>query len=171
MLTATLPAADTAAATQSVVVRMGDCGVAGGARVLKTVGLGSCLAIVIFAPAQQLAVLAHCMLPARDESAGAMSKYADTAVPSLIALLAAHGGESPLSAALVGGASMFPGIPSTFLPDIATQNVEVARRALAAAGIPVRVEDIGGSVGRSVTVEPARQRVMVHTIRGGNRWL
>ena len=150
---------------------MGDLGVARGARPLKTVGLGSCLAIIIFAPAQQLAVLAHCMLPARDDGDGPASKYADSAVPALVALLSEHGGASPFAAVLVGGASMFPGIVSGVMPDIAAQNIAVARGGLAAAGIPIRTEDVGGQMGRSVIVEPARQRIVVHTIRGGQRCL
>jgi chemotaxis protein CheD len=171
-MTEPLPAGDAVAATDGpLVVRMGDMGLARGARSLKTVGLGSCLAIVIFAPAQQLAALAHCMLPLRDEAGGPPAKYTDTAVPALLALLQEHGGASPLSAVLVGGASMFPGIVSGIMPDIAAQNVVGAREALQAAGIPVRAQDVGGQTGRSVLVEPATQRVVVHTIREGQRCL
>ncbi len=167
-----LPAADTvAAASDGVVVRMGDLDVARGERTLSTVGLGSCLAIIIFAPAQQLAVLAHCMLPARDEGDGPASKYADSAVPALLALLGEHGGASPFAAVLVGGASMFPGIVSGGMADIAAQNVTAARAGLAVAGIPIRTEDVGGQMGRSLVVQPARQRIVVHTIRGGQRCL
>ncbi len=165
-----LPTADTVAATGGII-RMGDFGVARGAHTLKTVGLGSCLAIVLFAPSRHLAALAHCMLPLCDDSRGPWSKYADTAVPALMTLLAAHGGSSPLSAALIGGASMFPGIATEFMPDIAAQNIAVARRTLASAGVPIFVEDVGGQMGRSVLVEPAGQRIMVQTIRGGQRWL
>ncbi len=171
-MTEPLPAGDAVTATDGpVVVRMGDLGVARGDRPLKTVGLGSCLAIVIFAPDQQLAALAHCMLPMHDEGGGPPAKYTDTAVPALLALLRDHGGASPLSAALVGGASMFPGIGSGIMPDIAAQNVAVAREALQAAGIPVTAEDVGGQAGRSLIVEPAGQRLVVHTIRGGHRCL
>ena len=166
------PATHAVAATEApVVVRMGDVGLARGDRPLKTVGLGSCLAIVIFAPAQQLAALAHCMLPQHDECGGPPGKFADTAVPALLALLRSHGGTSPLSAVLVGGASMFPGIVPGIMPDIAAQNVAGAREALQAAGIPVRTEDVGGHTGRSVLVEPTSRRVVVHTIRGGHRCL
>ncbi len=66
---------------------------------------------------------------------------------------------------------MFPGVSTGFVRDIAGSNLERARAALAAAAVPVRVEDVGGSEGRSVLVDPATQRVRVHTMRGGDRWL
>lgn len=171
MLTAPQIAPEPLRCARRISVGMGAAGVARGHDELSTVGLGSCLAIVIFAPVQELAALAHCMLPVREESAAAPAKFVDSAVPALIAALEAHGSSRPYSAVLVGGASMFPGVPQEYMRDIAGRNVEAARRALAGIGVPVRVEDTGGSAGRSVLVEPATQRVMVHTIRGGDRWL
>lgn len=150
---------------------MGASDVARGAQQLRTVGLGSCLAVTIFAPRQQLAALAHCMLPTREAPDGEVAKYVDTAVPSLIAALKMAGGTQPLSAVLVGGASMFPGVSHEFMRDIAGRNVEVALQALDAAGVPVRAQDVGGHVGRSIQVDPVAQRVLVSTIRGGSRWL
>jgi chemotaxis protein CheD len=171
MLTAPLIAPEPERCASRISVGMGAAGVAQGQDALGTVGLGSCLAIVIFAPVQELAALAHCMLPEREASTDAPAKFVDSAVPALIAALEARGSTRPYSAVLVGGASMFPGVPQEFLRDIAGRNIEVARLALATAGVPVRREDVGGHAGRSVFVEPATQRVMVQTIRGGGQWL
>ncbi len=170
-LTESLPAVDPVAAPEGAVVGMGDLGVAPGDRTVTTVGLGSCLASSIFSPAQQLAVLAHCMLPARDQGDGPLSTDADTAVPALMTLLREHGAASPLAAARVCGASMFPGIASVGKPVIAAQNIAVALQTRAAAGIPVRTEDVGGRLCRSVIVEPARPRIVMHSIRGRQRCL
>ena len=150
---------------------MGRMGVARASEQLKTIGLGSCIAIILFAPAQHLAALAHCMLPARHAPEDAPEKFAASAVSALMELLRTEGGAAPFAAALVGGASMFPGVPSDFVNDIGAGNVRAARQALADASIPVRAADVGGSIGRSVLVDPATQRVMVRTIRGGERWL
>lgn len=156
---------------RTITVPMGRMDVAHGQEQLRTVGLGSCVAIVIFAPRQQLAALAHCMLPLRDDDQEAVSKYSDTAVPALVSVLRDRGASAPFAAALIGGASMFPGVPSDFIHDLAGSTVRAAQTALADASIPIRVEDVGGHVGRSVVVDPSTQRVMVRTIRDGERWL
>ena len=154
-----------------VAVAMGRMGVARAGEMLTTVGLGSCVAIILFAPVQRLAALAHCMLPAREADDSALAKFVDSAVPALVASLRKEGARESFDAALVGGASMFPGVLANFVSDIAGSNIRAARATLAAASISVRVEDVGGIVGRSVTVDPAAQRVMVRTIRDGERWL
>ena len=170
-LVAPCPAPDCTSARPTRSVAMGRMGVASEDQLLTTVGLGSCIAIVLFAPRQRLAALAHCMLPTRQDDDDAVAKFADSAVPALVTLLQSQGASGPFAAALVGGASMFPGVSSAFVSDIAGSNVRAARSALAAAGVPLRIEEVGGHVGRSVTVDPATQRVMVRTIRDGERWL
>jgi chemotaxis protein CheD len=164
-------APDRIAPPRTVAVPMGRMGVARAGEMLTTVGLGSCIAIILFAPEQRLAALAHCMLPARAADDVAFAKFVDSAVPALLASLRDEGARHPFASALVGGASMFPSVPSAFVSDIAGSNIRAARASLAAASIPLRVEDVGGSVGRSVAVDPATQRVMVRTIRDGERWL
>jgi chemotaxis protein CheD len=162
---------DAAIAPTVIMVPMGRGAVAAAHEQLRTVGLGSCVAIILFAPDAHLVALAHCMLPIREDPYDAPHKYADAAVPALLAQLAAAGAHAPFSATLVGGASMFPGVPTAFMRDIPGQNIAAARAALAAAAIPIRQEDVGGNDGRSVLVDPVTQRVLVRSLRGGDRWL
>ncbi len=154
-----------------VRVQMGQCAVGHAPTTLRTVGLGSCLAIAIFAPVQQLVALAHCLLPQRQDDDAVLEKYVDSAVPHLLASLRAAGGSEPFTAALVGGASMFPGVAAADARDIGAANIAAARAMLTNSAVPVRSEDVGGHVGRSVLVDPVTQRVIVHTIRGGERCL
>lgn len=164
-------APDSAITPSVIMVPMGRGAVAAAHEQLRTVGLGSCIAIILFAPDAHLAALAHCMLPVRDDPYDAPCKYADAAVPALMAQLAAAGADAPFTATLVGGASMFPGVPTAFMRDIPGQNIAEARAALAAAAIPIRKEDVGGNDARSVLVDPVTQRVLVRSLRGGDRWL
>jgi chemotaxis protein CheD len=154
-----------------VTVDMGEIGVAHGAQRLRTIGVGSCIAIVIFARDQQLAALAHCLLPAREDASERATKYVDSAVPELLSALRRRGATPPYVAALIGGASMFPGLSNLLMRDIAGGNIHTARTVLHAMSIPIICEDLGGHAGRSVLVDVAEQRVMVRTIRGGDRWL
>jgi len=163
--------ADLQESVLAVTVPMGRSAVASSPEQLRTMGLGSCVAIIIFAPAQRLAALAHCMLPSPDGRGGDAAKYVDTAVPALLDALHGAGAGAPFTAVLVGGASMFPGLDTSFVRDIAGDNLRSARAALQAASVPVRAEDVGGHVGRSVRVDPRFQRVTVHTIASGDRCL
>jgi chemotaxis protein CheD len=164
-------APELAESVRTITVRMGQMAVARDTELLHSVGLGSCVAIVVFAPAVRVAAMAHCMLPTRGAHEPAVAKFADSAVPALLQLLRKEHAHAPFAAALIGGASMFPTLGSSFLGDIAGGTIRAARTALAGASIPIRVEDVGGSAGRSVLVDPASQRVMVRTIRDGERWL
>jgi len=168
---AMVAATDPLGVAQTITVRMGDCAVAGRTTLLRCVGLGSCLAITIFAPGQQLAALAHCMLPERDGGEGDAGMYVDDAVPHLVAALRAAGAREPFTATLVGAASMFPGLSAGFVRDIADANLIAARAALSNCAVPIRAQDVGGHIGRSILVDPATQRVMVHTMRDGDRCL
>jgi chemotaxis protein CheD len=152
-------------------VSMGQLAVAGADGSLRTVGLGSCVAVIIFAPSQQLAAMAHCMLPECGEEMIQPGKYANSAVPALLDALKRRGATAPYSAILVGGASMFANEPHQMLRDIAGSNLDVARAALQDVSIPIRAEATGGNVGRSVMVDVSRQRVCVQTIRSEDLWL
>jgi chemotaxis protein CheD len=157
-------------ALDPIFVGMGQLAVAGGGALLRTVGLGSCVAVIILAPSQKLAALAHCMLPeAADDNVP--GKYVNSAVPELLSALATRGATAPYSAILVGGASMFANHPHQTLRDIAGSNLDAARAALMDVSIPIRAEATGGNVGRSVIVDSAQQRVCVQTIRSDDQWL
>ncbi|MES3033993.1 MAG: chemotaxis protein CheD [Gemmatimonadota bacterium] len=160
-----------AATATTLLVGMGESRLAGRAALLRTVGLGSCLAVIIFAPGQQLAALAHCLLPTRPDDDPDPARYVDSAIPHLLATLRAAGAREPFAATLVGGASMFPGLTTGVARDIAADNVAAARAVLSNSAVPIRSEDVGGHVGRSVVADPVTQRVLVHTIREGDRCL
>src|SRR3954453_19696836 len=79
---------------------------------LVTLGLGSCIGLVLMDRRMGVAGLAHVVLP---DSAGHTQvnqfKFADHAVPELIRRVVALGARRPmLEAVLVGGASMFAAI-------------------------------------------------------------
>jgi len=141
--------------------------------VIATVGLGSCVAIVVHDPAARAAALAHVLLPheglSRDPSNRA--KFASTAVPLLVDELRALGARGPLTAKVVGGASMFGQLLSAGGTNMGERNVEATLKALAAAGIPVAAQDTGGDFGRSVFLRVADGRVVVRSLKRGERVL
>ena len=140
-----------------VMVRMAELAVASSADdVLVSLGLGSCIGVALIDRGNRAAGLAHVVLPdSREASAAAGSaKFADTAIPALVAKLARLGApRGLLTAVLVGGAQMFLfGSQNGSRLEIGARNERAVREALRAAGIPVAVAVTGGSTGRTVRV-------------------
>lgn len=138
-----------------------------------THGLGSCVAIVLYDATTRVAGLAHILLPnesySRERSRPA--KFADAAVPYLIAEMRRAGAGSRLTARLVGGASMFGTLLTTGGVNMGDRNVASARIALGRAGVVITGEDVGGDFGRSVSVAVADGSVTVTSMLRGPREL
>lgn len=159
-----------AATGGEITVNVADFGLTREGGVLVTSGLGSCVAIVLHDARYGVAALAHVLLPDVDYARGPVNpaKFASTAVPLLIDELRRAGASGPLVAKLAGGARMFGSLLSSGV-NMGERNVEAARRALAAAAIPIVGEDVGGEHGRSVYVEAGTGRVRIHSLQRGDR--
>jgi chemotaxis protein CheD len=144
-----------------------------GDTVIATVGLGSCVAIALYDPATRIGGLAHVLLPsenmARDRANRA--KFPFAAVPLLLAEMKVLGCNGVVGGRLVGGASMFAALLPTGGVNIGERNVAASRAALAAAGVPLIGEDVGGDYGRSVYFHLADGRIEVHSLKAGRRVL
>jgi chemotaxis protein CheD len=154
-------------------VAVADAAVARGDVRLVTMGLGSCVAIALHAPADGAGALAHAMLPdtARPDDALHPARFAATAVSHLARALRASGASGPFEARLVGGASMFEEMLPAGVRSLGARNVEAARVACRAEGIPVVAEDVGGRYGRSCWFDVADGRLLVRTVSHGERTL
>jgi chemotaxis protein CheD len=129
-------------------------------------GLGSCIALVIYQPGRKLAGMAHVLLPDSSQSAAVEvpGKFADTAVPALLAKLVALGADrSALVAKIAGGAQMFKLGPG---PSVGARNIEAVTRALEAHQIPLVASDIGGEQGRTVRFEVASECFWIRSKSG-----
>ncbi len=164
--TAVLPPAAGLAAglADTVTVRMAEMEVVADGRSLKTV-LGSCVGVIVRDPDRKVSGLAHIMLPVRRSDDEACGKYADSAIPALLAGMASRGCRAgALQALLVGGAQMFP-MGAASIASIGDKNVEAARRVLAERKIPIVFEDIGGTAGRTVVFSNATGKMTVKTLQ------
>ncbi|HUF27121.1 MAG TPA: chemotaxis protein CheD [Gemmatimonadaceae bacterium] len=150
-------------------VRVADHAVASGEAVIATIGLGSCVAIILHDPVARIGGLAHILLPSeelsRDTSNAA--KFPGTAVPLLLEEMRRLGSRGQVFAKVVGGASMFGALLPNGGVNVGERNVASTFQALAAAGIPTMAQDTGGDHGRSVYLHVADGRVVVRSIRKG----
>jgi len=126
--------------------------------------LGSCAGIVLYNAQEKVGGLAHILLaePPGGKIA-ARGKYATSAIPDVVEELKKKTGLSLFTARIFGGASMFDTFHSRFLQNIGDDNVKVSREVLAKLNIPVIMEDVGGTLGRSITVYMDDGRVLLRT--------
>jgi chemotaxis protein CheD len=151
-------------------VRVADYAVGQGSDVITTVGLGSCVAIMLHDARTGIGGLAHVLLPseslARDRANRA--KFPATAVPLLLEEMRARGARGPVTAKIVGGASMFTALLSGGGVNMGERNVAATVLALEAAGVPLLAQDTGGDHGRSVSLELESGRVHVRSLKRGD---
>jgi chemotaxis protein CheD len=142
------------------MVRMGELAVSAVAGAdLVSLGLGSCIGLVLLDRRAAVAGVAHVVLPALvGRDASAPGKYADTAVDALVRELEALGARRiRLEAVLVGGASMFAAARNGL--EVGQRNEAAVREELKRVRIPVTAAETGGSKGRTVRVTLDRGRV------------
>src|SRR5579875_2057778 len=132
-------------------VRMGELAVSGTVGdELVAIGLGSCIGLAVVDRGANVAGLAHVVLPESQGKTEPAAKFADLAVPDLIARVEAAGGvKRRLEAVLVGGARMFSVGASL---DIGARNAEAVRAALDKEGIKIHAEEVGGNRGRTARI-------------------
>jgi len=149
------------------MVRMGELAASKTAgATLVTLGLGSCIGLVLLDRRVGVAGLAHVVLP---DSGGHTEvnrfKFADHAVPELIDRVCALGGRRPmLEAVMVGGASMFAAIGGSM--EVGARNESAVKAQLASARIRIHAAATGGSRGRTVRVDPKTGIVLVREAGG-----
>jgi chemotaxis protein CheD len=149
------------------MVRMGELAASKTAGdMLVTLGLGSCIGLVLMDRRMGVAGLAHVVLP---DSGGHPEanrfKFADHAVPELITRVTALGAHRPrLEAVLVGGASMFAALGGSM--EVGARNEAAVKAQLAAARIRIHASATGGSRGRTVRVDPKTGIVLVREAGG-----
>ena len=120
------------------------------AETLTAMGLGSCVAVVMYDPNARVGGLAHVMLPKGMAAEGLPGKFADTAIPSLLSQMVEKGAsQDEVCLALLGGSTMLNTGQSSLL-EIGPRNVAAVEAALSAANLVPAARDVGGTKGRTV---------------------
>ncbi len=152
---------------KEVIVKVAEWAAERGDGVLVTLGLGSCVAIMLHDAEARAGAMAHVLLPslslARDITNRA--KFPETAVPLLIERLKGLGADPRrLVAKLAGGASMFGQLVTPGTIQMGERNLLASRSALRAAAIPIVRESVGGERGRSVRFHVKDGRVEIRSV-------
>ncbi|HEX5635296.1 MAG TPA: chemotaxis protein CheD [Gemmatimonadales bacterium] len=155
---------------RELVVKVADLAVGGGDDVLVTVGLGSCVAILLHDPTARVGGLAHVLLPSRalTRNADRPAKFPQAAVPNLVERMVAQGADPRrITARLAGGASMFAALTPPGTIQMGERNLVATRQVLQAHQIPLVGESVGGDFGRTVRLHCGTGRIEVSTVAHG----
>jgi len=149
------------------MVGLGQSAVIQGSGTLAVLGLGSCVAVLLYDPDARVGGLVHVVLPtmtlARDRSNPA--RFAGTAVPHLLHEMGGAGARRErIRVWLVGGASMFANLIPAGTSHMGQRNVMACRTAVRAAELRVAGEAVGGEAGRSVWFDVEIGKVTVRRV-------
>lgn len=140
-----------------IKVGMADMNVVTPPDAITTLGLGSCVGIVLYDPGTKIAGMVHIMLP---DSTKIMNnenkaKFADTGIDELIGRMLKIGAKrQSLVAKIAGGAQMFAFNNNSEMMRIGERNVEATKLKLGQLGIRILAEDTGFNYGRTIEFYP-----------------
>lgn len=158
-------------AENTIVLGMADLTVIRAPVKLVTLGLGSCIGLVVYDTSAKVAGMAHIMLPNSRGLMGAekVGKFADTAVPRIIEDMLKLGAmKNRIRAKIAGGAQMFslPGMSADFLT-VGAKNVSETMMRLRGMGIALAAADTGGNKGRTIEFSTSNWMLKVKTLGKG----
>ncbi len=138
---------------------------------ISTLGLGSCLGVVLYDPAKKICGMAHIMMPNSTmirKNANRM-KFADTCLADMLDEMVRQGArKGNLVAKVAGGAQMFVKKCSHNILNIGEQNIQAVHEFLTAANIPLVAEDVGKDYGRTIEFNPANGDLTIRSIGVGD---
>ena len=138
---------------------------------VSTLGLGSCVGLVLYDSVKEIAGMVHIMMPSAPKNNAAInkSKFADTAVSELVRLMIQSGSKhTSLVAKLAGGAHMFSGICNSDIMNIGERNVQICKKHLQHHAIRIAAEDTGSTCGRSIEFCCITGKLQVRTVTPRN---
>ncbi len=139
---------------------------------ITTLGLGSCVGIVLYDPIRKIAGMVHVMLPDSTQIRNNenTAKFADTGIEELMnRLLCAGAVRKYLNAKIAGGAQMFAFNTNNDMLRVGERNVEATKKKLGMLGIPLVAEDTGASYGRTIEFNPETGQMLIKSVGKPNR--
>ncbi len=155
-------------------VGMADMKVAKAPTILTSLGLGSCVGIILYYSRKKIGGLAHIMLPDIEavKNRANRAKFANTAIPELVEKMEKLGAERRfIKAKIMGGAHMFGFAKTNKVFNVGSRNAEKVKAVLKEMRIRLVAEDTGGSYGRSLYFDLNTGEVRVRTINHGEKIL
>ncbi len=147
-------------------VGIGDMKLSRGDGRIITYALGSCIGITFYDPLTRLGALLHIMLPSQLSTGDANAfKFADSGIRETLRKLRVFGMvKQRMVVKIAGGAKMFEIRGNSSFGNIGERNIESVKRVLAAEGIRIVAEDVGGNYARTMALDLLTGKVTVRTV-------
>ncbi|MFR4352150.1 MAG: chemotaxis protein CheD [Roseburia sp.] len=136
-----------------IKVGMADLNICRAPDVITTLGLGSCIGLVLYDPTSKIGGMVHYMLPdsTKVRNNTNIAKFGDTGIKELLRRVTAAGANrARMVAKIAGGARMFEVSGLSDVGNIGARNAEMAKIVLKQLGIRLVAEDTGLNYGRTV---------------------
>ena len=152
---------------EMIKVGMADLNICTSPNALTTLGLGSCVGIVLYDPIRKIAGLVHIMLPDSTKIINNenKAKFADTGIDALIFEMIRIGADRRvLIAKIAGGAQMFAFSNNNEMMRIGDRNVDATKLKLQELGIGIKAEDTGLNYGRTIEFYPETGILLIKSV-------
>ncbi len=152
---------------EMIKVGMADLNICVTPDAITTLGLGSCVGIVLYDPLRKIAGMVHIMLPDSTKILNNenKAKFADTGIDLLISRMIQAGADRrALIAKIAGGAQMFAFGNNSDMMRIGERNVEATKQKLKTLGIPIKAEDTGANYGRTIEFYPETGELLIKSV-------
>lgn len=151
------------AGQKPVYVHVGQLYATTGNQLVSTI-LGSCVAVCLWDAVAGVGGLNHFLLPQQVANGISSPRFGNIAIERLIERIRELGGDPlRLKGKIFGGASVIDAFHSE-RRSLGMGNVDLARRLLRDAGIPIVAEDVGGTQGRKVMFQTSDGAAWVRRI-------
>ena len=151
-------------------VGMADMNITKDPGIITTLGLGSCVGIILYDKSIKIAGLAHIMLPNSKQIKNNenKAKFADTGIQLLLDRMIDRGcNKSRIIAKIAGGSQMFSFQTNNDIMKIGERNVLATKEILQVLNIPIIAEDTGGNYGRTIEFNSSNGILLIKTIGHG----
>lgn len=153
--------------SEVIKVGMADLNICTAPDAITTLGLGSCVGVVLYDSITKKAGMVHIMLPdsTKIRNNENSAKFADTGIDALIESLQKIGANrNRLTAKIAGGAQMFAFSNNNDMLRIGDRNVEASKLKLEKLGIRILAEDTGLNYGRTIIFYPETGELHVKSV-------
>lgn len=134
---------------------------------ITTLGLGSCVGVVLHDPIKKICGMVHVMLPdsTKIKNNENIAKFADTGIDELLRRLVLAGAvKKNMIAKIAGGAQMFAFKSDNEMLRVGDRNVEATKNKLKELQIPLIAEDTGKNAGRTIEFYPETGELLIKSV-------
>ena len=153
--------------SEPIRIGMAESAVAKAPGEISTLGLGSCIGFCAYDSKMKVGGMVHIMLPASTmavETSINSAKFADTAIPELIAAMEKLGAKrEQIVIKIVGGAVMFNVCQDERL-SVGSKNIQAVEATCQKLGLAISARSIGGHAGKSVFLNLDTGEVQIRTL-------